>query len=112
MRGTRWLEPRAGADGDRVDSIPTAGPVGLPPWLERPRLTAALEATACCPVTLVVAAAGWGKTAMLSEWRRGSPGRGAELWDRGGAGGRGGAAPPPPGAGRRRPAPAGGPPPP
>src|SRR2546421_6349590 len=89
MLGTRLLEPAARADGDRVDSIPTAGPVGLPPWLERPRLTAALEATACCPVTLVVAAAGWGKTAMLSEWRRGSFGRGAMLLYGGGAGGGG-----------------------
>src|SRR5205807_2916260 len=33
-----------------------------------------------CPITLISAAAGWGKTATLSEWRRASSGRAAMLW--------------------------------
>src|SRR5690349_10811417 len=44
--------------------------VGLSPWVERSRLTAHLDATACCPITLVCGPAGWGKTVMLTEWRR------------------------------------------
>jgi LuxR family maltose regulon positive regulatory protein len=88
MTGTRLPEPPLSRTGGyREESAPTAGPVGLSPWVERPRLTTALEATARCPVTLVTAAAGWGKTAMLSEWRRAAPGAAAPLWygDEGGA---------------------------
>jgi LuxR family maltose regulon positive regulatory protein len=62
----------------------------LSPSLERSRLTAALDATACCPITLISAAAGWGKTAMLSEWRRASPGAAAMLWYSGDLDDRGG----------------------
>jgi LuxR family maltose regulon positive regulatory protein len=81
MPETRLPErPLSRADGDREDTVPAGGSVGLPPWLERSRLTATLDAAATCPITLVSAAAGWGKTAMLAEWRRASAGRAAMLW--------------------------------
>ena len=38
--------------------------------LERPRLTARLAAASDTPVTVLVAPAGWGKTALLSDWVR------------------------------------------
>src|SRR5947209_825183 len=84
MPETQLPEPLSPASGYPEDAGPASEAVGLSPWLERTRLTAALDFTECCPITLVCAAAGWGKTAMLTEWRRAAQGRTTMLWYAGG----------------------------
>ena len=44
-----------------------------PNYISRPRLLAKLDEGAAHSLTLVSAAAGWGKTALLHEWASGCP---------------------------------------
>jgi LuxR family maltose regulon positive regulatory protein len=48
-------------------------PVALGHLISRPRLTALLDESLKCPFTLVSAAAGFGKTTLLSTWSQSLP---------------------------------------
>lgn len=43
-------------------------PPRRPQWVERPAVTAKLQMGVACPITLVAAPAGFGKTTLVSEW--------------------------------------------
>jgi LuxR family maltose regulon positive regulatory protein len=51
-----------------------------PHYLPRPRLVTQLDAAMHSPITLVSAAAGWGKTAILAEWAQSRPADDRPLW--------------------------------
>src|SRR5512136_2234982 len=44
-------------------------PLARPTIVPRPRLVALLQAGLQCPLTVISAPAGYGKTSLLSEWR-------------------------------------------
>ncbi|MFV2088497.1 LuxR C-terminal-related transcriptional regulator [Micromonospora sp. LOL_021] len=68
-----------------LDPVPLLGSKTAPPdppagLLDRPRLTARLEVGTRGPLTLLVAPAGWGKTALLAGWFVGRRARGSAIW--------------------------------
>jgi LuxR family transcriptional regulator, maltose regulon positive regulatory protein len=70
--------PPPSREGTRV----TAGSEqsAAPRLVPRRRLTELLERGTECPLTLISAPAGWGKTALVSEWRRSGAAPGPIAW--------------------------------
>jgi len=78
----RALRPTAPTN---LDPVPLLGSKTAPPdppagLLDRPRLTARLEVGTRGPLTLLVAPAGWGKTALLAGWFVGRRAKGSAIW--------------------------------
>src|SRR2546429_7933521 len=66
---TRMPFPQPPCTSSNSQEYPSGGRLDCaPPSVERPRLIAQLDSMFCCPVTLVSAPAGWGKTSLLAQW--------------------------------------------
>src|SRR5215207_1585162 len=57
-----------------------AGPELPPCHVARPRLAGMLDAVTACPLTIVSAPAGWGKTVLLSSWAHRRAGQAPVAW--------------------------------
>src|SRR5256886_9395186 len=78
---TRMPFPQAPCTSSNSQEYPSGGRLDCaPPSVERPRLIAQLDSMFCCPVTLVSAPAGWGKTSLLAQWAGIAVRRGHVLW--------------------------------